>query len=108
VTPTPCHRLVDRVVHHLVDEVVEPALADVADVHVGPLADGLEALEHLDRVGPVLLRSVVAERRLLGGFQGFFLVFRAGSGAFRSLRFLAGERSGFNARLRQASPRDRS
>ena len=47
------HRLVDGVVDDLVDHVVEPGRAGGADVHAGALADGLEALEHLDRVGAV-------------------------------------------------------
>ena len=51
-------RLVDRVVHDLVDEVVEPALARRADVHAGPLADGLEALEDRDVLGAVAAVSV--------------------------------------------------
>jgi hypothetical protein len=46
-------RLVDRVVHHLVDEMVEPARAGRADVHAGPLANGFEALEDGDVLGPV-------------------------------------------------------
>ena len=66
-------RLVDGVVYDLVDEVVQPAHADVADVHRGPLADRLEALEDLDvgraviaacreRRGERLGRRAVAER----------------------------------------------
>jgi len=67
---------------------VEPPLADVADVHVGPLANGLEPLEHLDRVGPVLVRSVLLERRLLGGFQGdISSFFSAGSELSEPPRF---------------------
>ena len=46
-------RLVDGVVDDLVDEVVEAALAGRADVHAGPLANGLEALEHRDVRGLV-------------------------------------------------------
>ena len=46
-------RLVDRVVDHLVDEVVQPAGAGRADVHPGPLADRLEALEDGDVLGAV-------------------------------------------------------
>src|SRR5690606_10334402 len=46
-------RLVDRVVDDLPDQVVQAALPGGADVHAGPLADGLEALEHLDRRGVV-------------------------------------------------------
>ena len=38
---------VDRVVDDLVDEVVEAARPGGADVHAGPLADRLEALEDL-------------------------------------------------------------
>ncbi len=41
-------RLVDRVVDDLPDQVVQAALAGRADVHAGPLADRLEALEDLD------------------------------------------------------------
>ena len=50
-------RLVDGVVHDLVDEVVQPAHADVADVHAGPLADGLETFENLDVARAVLLAT---------------------------------------------------
>jgi hypothetical protein len=52
----PRHRLVDGVVDHLEDEVVESALPHVADVHVRPLADGLEPLEDLDGLGAVACR----------------------------------------------------
>src|SRR5690606_12503259 len=48
------HRLVDRVVHDLVHEVVEPAPGGRADVHPGPLAHGVEALEHRDLAGRVV------------------------------------------------------
>ena len=48
-------RLVDRVVDDLPDQVVQAALAGRTDVHTGPLADRLEALEHLDRLGTVFL-----------------------------------------------------
>jgi hypothetical protein len=51
-------RLVDRVVHDLVHEVVETADADVADVHRGTLADGLEALQHRD-VGRVVVVALL-------------------------------------------------
>ena len=43
------HRLVDGVVHDLLDHVVQTALTGGADVHAGPLADRLEALENGDR-----------------------------------------------------------
>ena len=47
-------RLVDRVVDELEDHVVEPGeVVGVADVHPGPLANGLEPLQELDRVGGV-------------------------------------------------------
>ena len=48
------HGLVDGVVHDLVDEVVETSDAGGADVHPGPLADGLEALQDLDVLCAVL------------------------------------------------------
>ncbi len=47
------HRLVHRVVDDLVDEVVQPAGAGAADVHPGPLADGLEAFQDGDVLGGV-------------------------------------------------------
>ena len=47
-------RLVDGVVDDLVDQVVQAAHAGRADVHAGPLADGLEALEDRDVLGVVL------------------------------------------------------
>ena len=46
-------RLVHRVVHHLVDEVVEASRAGRADVHAGPQANRLEALEDGDVPGAV-------------------------------------------------------
>ena len=46
-------RLVDRVVDDLEHEVMQTALGGVADVHPGPLPDGLEALENLDVLGAV-------------------------------------------------------
>jgi hypothetical protein len=45
----PGQGLVDRVVDDLPDEVVQAALAGGPDVHAGPLADGLQPLEHGDR-----------------------------------------------------------
>ena len=57
-------RLVDGVVDHLVHQVVQAALAGGADVHAGPLADGLQALEHGDRLG-VVAAGVTAEERIL-------------------------------------------
>jgi hypothetical protein len=46
-------RLVDGVVDDLVHEVVESALAGGTDVHAGPLADGIEALQNGDRASVV-------------------------------------------------------
>jgi hypothetical protein len=46
--------LVDRVVDDLVDEVVQARLPGGPDVHRGPLANGLEALEDLDFAGVVV------------------------------------------------------
>ena len=40
--------LVDRVVDDLPEQVVVAARVDAADVHAGPLAHRLEALEDLD------------------------------------------------------------
>ena len=54
-----------------VRKVVQAALADVADVHVRPLADGLEPFQHLDGVGSVLAAGGSGGAGgVLGGFQG--------------------------------------
>src|SRR5262245_49008045 len=42
------HRFVDGVVENLPDEVMKPGRADAADIHAGPFANGLEALENGD------------------------------------------------------------
>ena len=49
----PGHVLVNAVVHHFVHEVVEALGAGAPDVHGGALADGVEALQHLDLLGAV-------------------------------------------------------
>ncbi len=52
----PCQDLVDGVVDDLVDHVVQArTVVRVADVHARPLANGIQALEHLDGVLAVLL-----------------------------------------------------
>ena len=53
VVAVPLERLVDGVVDDLVDQMVEPAKAGGADVHAGPLAYRLEALENCDVFGVV-------------------------------------------------------
>jgi len=61
------HRLVDGVVHDLLDEVVQAPLTGRPDVHPGPLADRLEALEHGDgRRAVVVLLGSHGWRALLG------------------------------------------
>ncbi len=46
--------LVDGVVDHLIDHVVQTrAVVGVADIHAGPFADCVEALEDLDGIGAV-------------------------------------------------------
>src|SRR5690606_33788592 len=47
------HRLVDRVVENFPDEVMESGDANATDVHAGPLADRLEALENRNVFGCV-------------------------------------------------------
>ncbi len=47
-------RLVDGVVHHLVDHVMQArTVVGVADIHAGPLADGIQPLQNLDGIGAV-------------------------------------------------------
>ena len=62
------HRLVDAVVDHLPDELVEATRIGRADVHAGPLADRLQALEDLDAGGRVFgpLRAAGSPRWLSG------------------------------------------
>ncbi len=68
----PGERLVDRVVDDLPHEVVQAALAGGADVHAGPLAHRLEALEDGDG-GGVVGRALTLgdrDRDRLGGHGG--------------------------------------
>ncbi len=53
----PGQRFVDGVVDGFVDQLVEAPLGRVADVHAGPLADGLEALENFDLLAGVFVHS---------------------------------------------------
>ena len=62
-------RLVDRVVDDLVDEVVQAGGSGRPDVHRRALADGLEAFEHLDLVGAVVLGGGRTCRRQLTEFR---------------------------------------
>src|SRR5882672_4289587 len=48
-------RLVDGVVHHFVNQVMQAARGRRPDVHAGPLAYRLEALEDLDRISAVIV-----------------------------------------------------
>ena len=56
-------RLVDGVVDDLVDHVVQAgAVVGVADIHARALAHRVEAAQHLDRVGAVVVAVRVARR----------------------------------------------
>ena len=66
------HHLVDGVVDDLPEQVVQPGLVDAADVHAGPPADGLQALEDGDVFGGVSSHAQVS--MVLG-----FLVLGSGS-----------------------------
>ena len=59
--------LVHGVVDHLGEEVVHRLLVGAADVHAGAAADGLQALQHLDVGGGIVVGSV---RRLAGAGSG--------------------------------------
>lgn len=48
------HRFVDGVVDQLPDQLVQPTFAGGADVHPGPLTDGVQTFENRDRLGAVL------------------------------------------------------
>src|SRR4029453_14575238 len=54
----PRHGLVDRIVDNPPHTVVAPRGAGRTDVHAGPLADRLEALEDLHVLGPVRRASL--------------------------------------------------
>ena len=56
-------RFVDGVIDDLVDHVVQArAIVGVADIHAGPLAHGVEALEDLDRLRAVGLDGLLRRR----------------------------------------------
>ena len=56
----PGQRFVDGVVDDLVHHVVQArAVVGIANVHAGPLAHGIEASQHLDRLGAVLVTAVL-------------------------------------------------
>ena len=75
-------RLVDRVVDHLVHHVVQArTIVGVADIHAGPLADGIEAFENLDGSGIV----VGCQRFLTRGFGHGCSNRYARSGKFRAI-----------------------
>ena len=53
-------RFVDGIVDHLIDHVMQArAVIGVADIHARPLAHGIEALQHLDAVGAVIVRGLL-------------------------------------------------
>ena len=63
-------RLVDGVVDHLVDHVVEArAVVGVADIHARPLAHGVQAAQHLDRIRAVAFAGGLG---LVGQVLAFF------------------------------------
>ena len=51
----PGQRFVDRIVHDLIDQMVQAARPGGADIHARALADGLEALQHLDLAAVVFM-----------------------------------------------------
>ena len=58
-------RLVDRIVADLEHHMVQAAaIVGVANIHAGPLAHGVQALQHLDAVGAIII--------LVAGNLGFF------------------------------------
>src|ERR1051326_7127648 len=72
----PGERLVDGVVHDLEHAMVQAALARVADVHVGPLADAFESLQFFDLGGVVGFRGFgLCVGRFLFGVRQHFLRF---------------------------------
>ena len=73
-------RLVDGVVDDLVDEVVEAPHAGRADVHAGPLANGLEALEDGDVGGAVAAVPALLLLGLLVFCHSFLSRFPPGCG----------------------------
>ena len=69
-------RLVDGVVDDLVDHVMQArAVIGVADIHARPLAHGIEALQHLDAVGAVIVRVLLLMLRVV--LQLFVLPLRS-------------------------------
>lgn len=65
--------LVDGVVHDLIDQMVQAGGGSGADIHAGPLTDGLQALEDLDLRAAVFVLDLFHVFHLadLVGFQFF-------------------------------------
>ena len=60
--------LVDRVVHDLIDHMMQTRpIVGVADIHTRPLANGIEALQDLDRIRAVFFRNLASVGAALGG-----------------------------------------
>jgi hypothetical protein len=51
----PGHGLVDGVVQDLIDQMMEPIDPTIADIHLRPFADRVQATEDLDATGVVSL-----------------------------------------------------
>jgi hypothetical protein len=64
----PGQRLVDRIVRNFEHHVVQArAIVGVADIHAGPLAHGIEALQHLDAVGAIFILVRIGSAIAAGG-----------------------------------------
>ena len=53
------HRLVHRIVDHLGKQMVQRLLVGAADIHAGPAAHRLQALQHLDVAGVVAFAAIL-------------------------------------------------
>ncbi len=111
-------RFVDRVVDDLVDHVVQArAVVGVADIHAGALAHRVEAAQHLDRIGAVVVAALVGrsfvdvERRLRfvrqfrGLHFGWSVAWRTGPSAAIRVGFQYTPERPRNARFSRAARR---
>jgi len=97
-------RLVDGVVDHFIDHVMQArTVVGVADVHARPLAHGVQALEHLDRVRAIIGGGLGGGfgGALLGGLVGH-LVFQGGQAGGVDMDAESPTLEGFEQRLVRA------
>ena len=92
----PGKNLVDRVIDDFVDHVVQAgAVVGIADVHSWAFADRVQALEHLDAIGAVVVRAGIRP----GGSVGHILQFLDHSSGHPGPYHVRSRKARFNVRF---------